>query len=48
MTTNRARELDRLADRAFPVLLRVWAVMLAVSYAVAAVRLMAALGGMTP
>ena len=48
MTTANARAISRLADRAFPLLLRTLAVLLCVAYAVAALWFACMLGGMTP
>lgn len=48
MTAANARVISRLADRAFPALLRVFAVLLAAAYALAALRLVAMLGGIAP
>ena len=48
MTHSQARATSRLADRAFPLLLRTFAVLLGIAYAVAALRFACMLGGMTP
>lgn len=48
MTYSTALLINRAADRAFPVLLRVFAVLLGVAYAVAALRLACMLGGIAP
>ena len=47
MTHSQARTISRLADRAFPLLLRTFAVLLCVAYAVAALWFACMLGGMT-